>query len=58
MRLIIAEVALALEHLHGHDIAYRDLKPENVMFDEAGMLHRALTVGTHPVRFGTVFEES
>ena len=31
-----AEIALALAHLHGHDIVYRDLKPENILLDSEG----------------------
>ena len=35
-RIIIAEIILALEHLHTHSIMYRDLKPENILVDLHG----------------------
>jgi serine/threonine-protein kinase len=31
---IAGEVALALEHAHGHDVVHRDIKPENVLLHE------------------------
>ena len=40
-QFIIAEVTLALGHLHECGIAFRDLKPENVLFDMEG--HMRLT---------------
>ena len=35
-KFYIAELILALEHLHQHGIVYRDLKPENILLDANG----------------------
>jgi serine/threonine protein kinase SCH9 len=35
-KFYIAELTLALKHLHEHDIIYRDLKPENILLDASG----------------------
>ncbi|XP_062844332.1 ribosomal protein S6 kinase alpha-1 [Trichomycterus rosablanca] len=36
VKLYLAELALALNHLHGLGIIYRDLKPENILLDVEG----------------------
>ncbi|KAK5169502.1 Serine/threonine-protein kinase [Saxophila tyrrhenica] len=35
-KFYIAELILALRHLHQYDIVYRDLKPENILLDANG----------------------
>ena len=35
-KFYIAELILALKHLHAYDIVYRDLKPENILLDANG----------------------
>ena len=37
-RFFIAQIVLAIGHLHKKNILYRDLKPENVLFNEDGYL--------------------
>ena len=38
VRLYLAEIAIALAHLHSCGIVYRDLKPENILLDSEGHL--------------------
>ncbi|XP_063703972.1 ribosomal protein S6 kinase 2 beta-like [Culicoides brevitarsis] len=41
VKFYLAELALALNHLHSLGVIYRDLKPENILLDQDG--HIALT---------------
>ena len=40
-KFYIAELILAIEYLHKHDIIYRDLKPENILIDSDGHIKLA-----------------
>jgi serine/threonine protein kinase len=38
IRFYAANVIIALEHMHSKDVAYRNLKPENILIDKSGYL--------------------
>ena len=40
-KFYIAELILAIEYLHNHNIIYRDLKPENILIDSEGHIKLA-----------------
>lgn len=37
-KFFIAQVVLAIQYLHDHNILYRDLKPENILIDNDGFI--------------------
>lgn len=39
VKFYLAELALALNHLHSIGIIYRDLKPENILLDQVYSLN-------------------
>ena len=45
----LAEITLAIEHLHEQGIIYRDLKPENILLDQHGMLTKPALDTCHTV---------
>ena len=51
MRLVVAEVLLALEYLHGEGILYRDVKPDNTLVCSDGhiLLAECATRRSNPV---------
>lgn len=51
----LAEITLALGHLHSQGIIYRDLKPENIMLNSQGAHMRGLPCGCSP-RVGVLRE--
>jgi serine/threonine protein kinase len=37
-RWLIAQLAVAVEHCHRHNILHRDIKPENILVDKTGYI--------------------
>ena len=47
-RFYAAQIVMVFEYIHGLDIIYRDLKPENLLLDKAGYLKITGTYGFYP----------
>jgi serine/threonine protein kinase len=43
-RFFAAQIVLALEYIHSGDMAYRDLKPENVLLDHEGNIRLTVNI--------------
>ena len=54
-RFYLACVAAGLQHVHSHDIAWRDLKPENCLLDARGSREAASRDGGSLARSGPSF---
>ncbi len=39
MRFVVAEISCALDYLRSVDIIHRDVKPDNILLDDAGHAH-------------------
>ena len=48
-RFYAAQIVLVLEYLHHLDVMYRDLKPENLLYDRKGYLKVGVRCA-HPLR--------
>lgn len=44
VKFYLAELALALNHLHSLGIIYRDLKPENILLDQVRIFYLTIFI--------------